>query len=245
MTMTTVQNRSIVLALACLLAAGCAGMNQAQQQVPVPSSPPVAPAPASVPPAPTASEARTTPAVVEAPQARQTPAQPSQIEPVLAPQPAPAVRAAAPKEPTTTRTRTAAPQPPVVVASAPGSAMQVPETAPAPAASRPPVPPLDLKSLETRLRQTKAIGVLTKLSLKNQVDDLVNRFRAYHKRQATTTLAELRRSYDMLLLKVLSLLQDSDPALARDIVKSRAAIWGILEDPKKFTESNLMAGVTP
>jgi hypothetical protein len=102
-----------------------------------------------------------------------------------------------------------------------------------------------IKSLETRLRQTKAIGVLTKLSLKNQVDDLVNRFRAYHRRQATTTLAELRRSYDMLLLKVLSLLQDSDPPLARDIVKSRAVIWGILEDPKKFTESNLMAGVAP
>ena len=116
--------------------------------------------------------------------------------------------------------------------------MQVP-------ASRPPVPPLDLTSLETRLRQTKAIGMLTKLSLKNQVDDLVNRFRAYHRRQAKTTFAELRRSYDMLLLKVLSLLQDSDPPLARDIVKSRAAIWGILEDPKKFTQSNLMGGVTP
>ena len=58
-------------------------------------------------------------------------------------------------------------------------------------------------------------------------------------------LAELRRNYDMLLLKVLSLLQDSDPPLARDIVKSRAAIWSILEDPRKFTESNLMAGATP
>jgi hypothetical protein len=149
-----------------------------------------------------------------------------------------------PKEPTTTRTvtPTAAPQPPAVVAAAPVPAAQVPKTAPAPAVSRPPAPPLDLKSLETRLRQTKAIGVLTKLSLKNQVDDLVNRFRAYHRRQATTTLAELRRSYDMLLLKVLSLLQDSDPPLARDIVKSRAVIWGSLEDPKKFTESNLMAG---
>ena len=105
--------------------------------------------------------------------------------------------------------------------------------------------PLDFKSLETRLRQTKAIGVLTKLSLKNQVDDLLDKFRAYHKRQGTATLAELRRNYDMLLLKVLSLLQDSDPSLARDIVKSRAAIWSILEDPRKFTESNLMAGATP
>jgi hypothetical protein len=113
--------------------------------------------------------------------------------------------------------------------------------APAPAAAA----PLDLKSLETRLRQTRAIGALTKLSLKNQVDDLLDRFRAYHKRQGAASLPELRRAYDMLLLKVLTLLQDSDPPLARDIVQSRAAIWGILADPRKFTESNLMAGATP
>ena len=114
----------------------------------------------------------------------------------------------------------------------------------APAASPSAAAPLDFASLGTRLRQTKAIGTLTKLSLKNQVDDLLGKFRAYHKRQGTATLPELRRSYDMLLLKVLSLLQDSDPPLARDIVQSRAAIWGILADPRKFTESNLMAGAT-
>jgi hypothetical protein len=115
----------------------------------------------------------------------------------------------------------------------------------APVAPQPAAAPLDLKSLEARLRQTKAIGVLTKLSLKNQVDDLVDGFRAYHRQQGTATLANLRRNYDMLFLKVLSLLQDSDPSLARDIVKSRAAIWSILEDPRKFTESNLMAGAIP
>jgi hypothetical protein len=109
----------------------------------------------------------------------------------------------------------------------------------------PPAAPLDLGSLETRLRQTKAIGVFTKLALKNQVDDLLAGFRAYHKQQAAATLAELRRTYDLLMLKALALLQDGDPRLARDIVKSRAAIWSILADRKKFTESNLIAGATP
>jgi hypothetical protein len=112
-------------------------------------------------------------------------------------------------------------------------------------APRPTPPPLDLASLEARLRDTKAIGVFTKLSLKNQVDDLLNKFRAYYKRQTRTTLAELRRPYDMLLLKVLSLLQDTDPPLARDIVASREAIWGILSSPEKFNEAKLMAGETP
>ena len=95
-------------------------------------------------------------------------------------------------------------------------------------------PPLDLASLETRLKDTKAIGVLTKLALKNQVDDLLGEFRAYYQGRLKTTLAELRKSFDLLFLKVLSLLQDEDPPLARAILASREAIWGILSDPVKF-----------
>jgi hypothetical protein len=95
-------------------------------------------------------------------------------------------------------------------------------------------PPLDLKSLETRLKETKAIGVFTKLALKNQVDDLLNEFRAFYEGRLKTTLAELRRPYDLLLLKVLALLQDADPPLAGAIVASREAIWSILADPAKF-----------
>ena len=87
--------------------------------------------------------------------------------------------------------------------------------------------------------------MFTKISLKNQVDDLLNKFRAYYRRQARTTLAELRRPYDMLLLKVLSPLQDSGPPLARDIVASREAIWGILASQEKFNEAKLMAGESP
>jgi hypothetical protein len=103
------------------------------------------------------------------------------------------------------------------------------------ATAKPVAPTLDLKSLETRLRETSAIGALTKLSLKNQVDDLLDQFRAYYKGALKTTLAELRRPYEMLLQKVLSLLQDADPPLARAIVASREAIWGILTDPVKFS----------
>jgi hypothetical protein len=94
--------------------------------------------------------------------------------------------------------------------------------------------PLDLTSLETRLKDTEAIGVMTKIALKNQVDDLLDQFRAFYAGTLKTTLAELRRPYDLLVLKVLSLLQDSDPSLAAAIAASREAIWGILSDPKKF-----------
>jgi hypothetical protein len=93
---------------------------------------------------------------------------------------------------------------------------------------------LDLEALKMRLRDTKAIGVFTKLSLKNKVDDLLEEFRAYHLGKAKPTLEELRSSYDLLMMKVLSLLQDRDQMLATTIVASRETIWGLLADPKKF-----------
>ena len=95
-------------------------------------------------------------------------------------------------------------------------------------------PTLDLEALKTELKQTKAIGLMTKLSLKNQVDDLLDEFRKHHAGKPTPTLAELRHSYDLLMMKVLSLLQDRDRKLASEIVSSREQIWGMLADPKKF-----------
>lgn len=92
---------------------------------------------------------------------------------------------------------------------------------------------LDLATLEKRLRETAAIGVFTKIALKNQVDDLVSKFRELHQRRGEP--AKLRQSYDLLFLKVLSLLQDDDPPLAKTIVASREAIWSILADPVKFS----------
>jgi len=83
---------------------------------------------------------------------------------------------------------------------------------PPPAVATPPA--LDLASLEQRLRETHAIGVFTKLSLKNQVDDLLNQFRAHYRSSATTPPSQLRHNYDLLMVKVLSSLQDGDPPLA-------------------------------
>ena len=101
-------------------------------------------------------------------------------------------------------------------------------------AKRQQAPPLNLESLEARIRATEAIGTFTKLTLKDQIDDLLDRFRAFYQGRLRTTLAELRRHYDRLFLKVLALLQDADPQLADDIAASRNAIWNILADPAKF-----------
>ncbi len=115
---------------------------------------------------------------------------------------------------------------------------QSPANAFLPLASTPLPPTLDVASLKMRLRETRAIGVFTKLSLKNQVDDLMQQFRTHYLSGETTSVAALRPPYDMLVLKVLALVQDSDPSLAQTISGSREAIWGILADPEKFASTH-------
>src|SRR5476651_174145 len=85
-----------------------------------------------------------------------------------------------------------------------------PTAPPPPAAASAAGPTLDLAGLEQRLRDTKAIGVFTKLSLKNQVDDLLADFRALYKKAKPPPGPAFRQRYDLLLLKVLTLLQDAD-----------------------------------
>jgi hypothetical protein len=170
------------------------------------------------------------------------PAAPSETTPTPPPQAAgnvspppvarpPAATAAAPKPnpatPPVTAPKPAAPR----VAAAPQPADASPVVAPpAPVAS----PTLDLNALKEQLKETKAIGFFTKISLKNQVDDLMKQFREYYQGKTKLSLKQLRQSYDLLLMKVLSLVQDTDKKLASAIVSSREAIWGFLSDQKKF-----------
>jgi|SRR5690242_14343081 hypothetical protein len=157
--------------------------------------------------------------------------------PATSPVPGPKAAAAAPAPDTAPR----APAPRPAPASAARTAGNPPATGPsraAPtsaAATASPAPAaLDLASLEQRLRDTHAIGVFTKLSLKNQVDDLLAQFRAFYAGQGGLTLAGLRRSYELLLVKVVTLLQDDDPGLASAVSSSREPIWAILSDRNRF-----------
>jgi hypothetical protein len=129
------------------------------------------------------------------------------------------------------------PAPAKLAAALPPAALPVKTQQPAPPVATPALPPpLDLKTLETRLKETKAIGVFTKLALKNQIDDLLERFRAFYQGRIKTSLVELRRSFDLLVMKTLALLQDADPPLAGALASSRESIWGILSDPAKFAK---------
>lgn len=184
---------------------------------------------------PAKTAARSKAAADQPPPAAAKPAESAAAEPVTRPAPPPVTQPA--------NEKVASADAPVARTPAKGGASPAPKepaakkAAAAPAPEKPAVPPpLDLDSLEKRLKETSAIGVFTKLTLKNQVDDLVGRFKAYYAGRTRTTLAELRQPYDLLILKVLSLLQDGDPPLASAIRSSREAIWGILSDPAKFSK---------
>lgn len=156
---------------------------------------------------------------------------PASGPPIVATQPRapqPAAKGAAPESP---RPAPAAAHAAIAKASAPKTARPV-----APAARKMPAAAttLDLDALTEQLKETKAIGFFTKITLRNQVNDLLDKFREYYQGNAKLTMTDLRQSYDLLMMKVLSLLQDQDQGLTAAILSSREAIWGLLSDPKKF-----------
>jgi len=230
--------------LCLILAAACAGVSEIPPGVAVQAAPAAADAPLT---APTENRAvATDPARVEAIQETVVPAPAVAVSPqpmmpgTAARAPEPPADAPAPQSVTQGSAKPAPPpaKAPAKVAVTPARPEQPRKNETPPAVAKQPEPPLDVASLKARLRETNAIGVFTKLALKNQVDDLLQQFRAHYLSGQKTSVAELRQPYDMLVLKVLALIQDSDPTLARTISGSREAIWGILADPVKFNSVN-------
>jgi hypothetical protein len=107
-------------------------------------------------------------------------------------------------------------------------------TGPLPPVLAPVAATLDVAALKARLRDTAAIGVLAKISLRNQMDELLESFRAHYRGAQKTSLAALRKPYDELVMKVLDMLDERDPSLARSISSSREAIWEMLTDRERF-----------
>lgn len=101
-------------------------------------------------------------------------------------------------------------------------------------AGQAPERPLDVATLKLRLRETTSIGVFAKLALRSEMSELMQQLRWHHQGNKQTSFAELRLLYDQFVLKVLSLIRDGDPPLARAIARSQESIWSVLADPEQF-----------
>ena len=100
-----------------------------------------------------------------------------------------------------------------------------------------PLPPtaLSIDELGERIKTSDAIGVFTKLALKNDVDALVDDLRSFHE-NGNGRLAAMRERYEALMLKLIALLEKKEPDLAVAISRSRDELWRHLADPVRFAE---------
>jgi len=91
---------------------------------------------------------------------------------------------------------------------------------------------VDIKTLEKRLKSTDAIGFFTKLAIRNNIVDLMDKIKRYRKKSLLKVkIKEIRSSFDGLLLKIIALL-DEDPKLSRDLYVGRESIWESLLEVK-------------
>ena len=153
-------------------------------------------------------------------------------EPSVTPTPEPTTPAATPT-PVPEKPKSAPPPP---VASPAPATPPAASPAPAPEAQPSPAEPqISLEELGQRIKETPVIGTFTKLSLKNDIDDLVDDLRAYHAR-GQGDLDELHERYESLVLKLLTLLEEGEPELALALSRSREEIWGRLVNPVEFAK---------
>ena len=79
----------------------------------------------------------------------------------------------------------------------------------------------ELSSWWTRI----AIGLLTKLSLREDMSRLLEDVRAYRRRASLATLSDLRRRFDSLVNRVLTLVHEDDRDLALEVAAIREDLW--------------------
>jgi len=91
---------------------------------------------------------------------------------------------------------------------------------------------VDFKVLKERLKGTDAIGFFTKLAIRNDIVDLMDKIKQYRKRSILkANMKKIRNSFDGLLLKIIALLE-KDPNLSRDLYVGRESIWESLLEVK-------------
>ena len=93
----------------------------------------------------------------------------------------------------------------------------------------------NLEALVDRISHSKALGFLTKLSLKLDIDGFLKMIREYHdKGGGEYSLEQLHERYDVMVHKLVVLLQDKDEELVKSIDDGRDKLWAMLADAKKF-----------
>jgi hypothetical protein len=93
-----------------------------------------------------------------------------------------------------------------------------------------------LERLEAGLKQTPVIGFFDKISLKGQLDALIDGVRRYHKGEAGISRDDLAHQFKRLFRRTLDLLEADRSGLYQEIAASRGALWNLMIDRRTFTK---------
>ena len=93
---------------------------------------------------------------------------------------------------------------------------------------------VNLEGLRSSLPETDAIGFTTKLSLKHDLDSLLDSFYEYRQGKGEESLPTLRERFADLLSSTLALLKDDDPKLFRKLLDAQGHLWLTISDPVRF-----------
>lgn len=95
---------------------------------------------------------------------------------------------------------------------------------------------VDLRTLTAALRDTKAVGTMTKIRLRNDINRVLGRLERWHGNKSRFTLDQLEEQYHMLLMKIATLIHDDDLVLHQQLCNAWAGIWLDLKDPDRFRQ---------
>ncbi len=95
---------------------------------------------------------------------------------------------------------------------------------------------VDLDRLAEGLKGSSAVGLVEKLRLKSAIEELIGRFKAFHRNDKRFTLAQLQEQYDLLMMRIAADLQDKDLVLHGQLCNAWEPIWTTLQDRSRFLE---------
>jgi hypothetical protein len=93
---------------------------------------------------------------------------------------------------------------------------------------------IDFESLEKQVRETKAMGAIAKIKLSNDINKLLAELKAFHAGKSSLTLEQQREQYDLLYMKIVTLVQEKDPELYNQLCNAWDPIWAELQDEKNL-----------
>lgn len=93
---------------------------------------------------------------------------------------------------------------------------------------------LDVASLRVRLHDTHAIGLVAKLELKREIEQLIDVLADFHAGRTATSLDAIHGTFAVLVTRTVALLEPGERELAHELAVSSDDIWSELSDPSRF-----------